>query len=121
MKITPFGKELRYIRIDHGETLLHMADRLAVSSSTLSSVEHGKLSPPAGMRELIVKEYGLSTEAAQNLNRAYAETVDKIYFDLADTPTQKRELLLEVYDRLNALTTEEAALIYSVLYRNDVR
>lgn len=121
MKITPFGKELRHIRIDRNETLRDMADRLAVSNSTLSGVEHGKFPPSDGLRELIVEKYNLSTEAAQNLNRAYAETIDKVYFDLSDTPTEKRELLLEVYDRLNALTTEEAALIYSVLYRNDVR
>lgn len=98
-----------------------MADRLAISSSTLSCIEHGKFPPSTGLRERIVKEYNLSTEAAQNLNRAYAETIDKVYLDLSDTPTQKRELLLEVYDRLNELTTEEAALIYNVLYRNDVR
>ena len=40
--ITRFGKELRKIRIDHGEILKDMAEKLQVTPSFLSSVEVGK-------------------------------------------------------------------------------
>ena len=40
--ITELGKHLRKIRIDHGEILKNMADKLGVTSSFLSAVEIGK-------------------------------------------------------------------------------
>lgn len=40
--LTPFGKELRKLRIDQNKTLKDMADFVGVSSAFLSSVETGK-------------------------------------------------------------------------------
>ena len=40
--ITPFGKYLRKLRIDHDEKLKDMAAKLGVTGSYLSAVEIGK-------------------------------------------------------------------------------
>ena len=40
--ITPIGKFLRKLRIDTGEILKDMAEKLHVSPSFLSAVENGK-------------------------------------------------------------------------------
>lgn len=44
-------KYLREIRIEHGELLKDMADRLGMRSSELSAIEHGKKPIPKGLRE----------------------------------------------------------------------
>ena len=40
--ITAFGKFLRILRMDNGEILKTMAEKLEVTSSFLSAVENGK-------------------------------------------------------------------------------
>ena len=44
--LTSLGKFLRKLRIDIGETLRDMADKLSVSSAFLSAVENGKKKMP---------------------------------------------------------------------------
>ena len=50
--VNEFGKELRKIRIDHGEILKNMADKLKMTASYLSAIECGKRNIP---EELILK------------------------------------------------------------------
>lgn len=44
--LTPFGRFLRKLRIDHGELLKDMAEKLKVTASYLSAVEVGKKAVP---------------------------------------------------------------------------
>ncbi|EJF87311.1 MULTISPECIES: helix-turn-helix domain-containing protein [Bartonella] len=67
--ITPFGKTLRKLRIDHSERLLDMAKKLDISLAFLSAVEIGKKSVPVGMEEKIIELYALDQEAAERLRR----------------------------------------------------
>jgi transcriptional regulator with XRE-family HTH domain len=44
--LTPFGRFLRKLRIDRGEIMKDMADKLQVTASFLSAVEVGKKAAP---------------------------------------------------------------------------
>lgn len=46
--LTPFGRFLRKLRIDQGELLKDMAEKLNVTPSYLSAVEVGKKAVPGG-------------------------------------------------------------------------
>lgn len=50
-------KYLREIRIKHDELLKDMADRLGMSSSELSAIEHGKKPMPEGFMKRIQTLY----------------------------------------------------------------
>ncbi len=67
--LTPFGKILRKLRIDHSERLLDMAKKLDISVGFLSSVEISKKSVPVGLEEKIIELYGLDQETAEILRR----------------------------------------------------
>ncbi len=67
--LTPFGKTLRKLRIDHAERLLDMAKKLDISVAFLSSVEIGKKSVPVGMEEKIVELYALDQNMASLLRK----------------------------------------------------
>ncbi len=62
LNVTPFGKTLCKLRIDHSERLLDMAKKLDISVSFLSSVEIGKKSVPVGLEEKIIELYALDQE-----------------------------------------------------------
>ncbi|WP_019221821.1 helix-turn-helix domain-containing protein [Bartonella senegalensis] len=67
--VTPFGKILRKLRIDHSERLLDMSKKLGVSIAFLSSVEIGKKSVPVGMEEKIIELYDLDRDMASLLRK----------------------------------------------------
>ena len=54
--ITEYGKFLRKLRIDQGQILKTMAEKLGVSSAFLSAVENGKKKIPKTREEKLVKE-----------------------------------------------------------------
>lgn len=55
--IPELHKYLREIRIEHGELLKDMADKLGMSSSELSAIEHGKKPMPEGFMKRIQSLY----------------------------------------------------------------
>lgn len=60
--LTEFGKFTRKLRIDNGELLKNMADKLGVSSSYLSSVETGKRKVPLEWADKISLLYSLDND-----------------------------------------------------------
>ena len=67
-----FGKELRKLRLDHGELLKHMADKLGYSSSSLSAFEVGRRPIPNDLIARLASLYGLDDDVVQCLESAKA-------------------------------------------------
>lgn len=70
--LTPFGQEIRRLRIEHSHLLYDMAQYLGYQSSYLSSIETGKVPVPTDMISRIAEWYQLdAAEVAklQNLAR----------------------------------------------------
>lgn len=55
--IPELHKYLREIRIEHGELLKDMADKLGISVSELSAIEHGRNPMPKGFMKKIQSLY----------------------------------------------------------------
>ena len=62
--ITEFGKLLRIIRINSGDSAKDMATKLNMSASYLSTIENGKRNIPPDMEDLLVRAYNLSEREA---------------------------------------------------------
>ena len=65
--LTEFGKALRKIRIDKNELLKEMSDKLGVTASYLSAVEHGKREIPSEWITRITVLYNLDKEMKKQL------------------------------------------------------
>lgn len=76
--ITKFGKICRNLRIDNGELLKNMAERLNVSSAFLSKVENGKAKPPVKWKEIIVNEYRLDKKQKEELTKSIYEAREDV-------------------------------------------
>ena len=64
---TEFGKSLRKLRIDKGEILKNMADKLGMTSSYLSAIECGKRNIPDDLIEKLTSIYCLDEKEQQEL------------------------------------------------------
>ncbi|HHW39472.1 MAG TPA: helix-turn-helix domain-containing protein [Bacillales bacterium] len=111
--ITEIGKELRKLRIDHGERLLDMAKNLSKSSAFISAVERGTKSPPEGFVDLVARTYKLADDAAASLRRAADRS--RSSFTLEAESLLARDTAGLMARRMNSLSEEELNNILQIL------
>lgn len=80
--ITPFGKELRKLRIDLDEVLMTMADKLEITAAYLSSIETGRREIPKDFITKIANIYSLSEDQIKKLKLASVETQNKVTLEI---------------------------------------
>lgn len=115
--LTPFGREVRKLRIERGHLLKDMADGLGVSSAWLSAVETGRKSIPADLPGQIATYYGLNERDREHLEEVAA--LSRKEFTVV--PRQGDDLSQSVAARLarsfEELSQAELEQIHAVLKR----
>ncbi|WP_455466899.1 XRE family transcriptional regulator [Bartonella sp. B39] len=111
--LTPFGKTLRKLRIDHSERLLDMAKKLDISVAFLSSVEIGKKSVPVGMEEKIIELYVLDQETAACLRKE--SDASRKSFTIKPSGPLSREIVGMFVRSLNSFSQEDLAKLKKLL------
>lgn len=89
--VTEFGKFLRKIRIDCGEILKDMAEKLNVSAAYLSAVEMGKRNIPEHWVNKIAEFYNLSDEEKIYLKNAADNSAKSITLNFENVGKLQKE------------------------------
>lgn len=89
--LTDFGRFLRKIRIDCGEILKDMAEKLNVSAAYLSAVEMGKRNIPEQWINKISDLYNLSEEEKKDLSISADNSAKSITLRLDDISNSQKE------------------------------
>jgi transcriptional regulator with XRE-family HTH domain len=116
--LTSIGKYLRKLRIDNGEVLRDMAQKLSVSSSFLSFVENGKKKMPQAWQERIKDIYQLSPAQQAEFDSAIAETSNTIELDLRTASDSERQLAISFARQFDSLDEETSRRILSLLKKS---
>ena len=95
-KITKFGKFLRVIRINTGESAQQMAAKLGMSPSYLSTIENGKRNIPPTMEADILANYKLTEEQKAELRDVIVKSSEMVKIDLTELPENKRHVIFEL-------------------------
>ena len=101
--LTSIGKFLRKLRVDHGEILKDMAEKLDVTVSFLSAVENGKKHMPATWNSKICALYDLNEVQQKEFTTAIAETEEAIEMDLVNANIGRRELAVSLTSAMRKL------------------
>lgn len=115
--LTPLGKELRILRINRGEFLKNMADKLHITPAYLSAIENGKREPTKKFMDSLFAEYDLTEQKAEQIEKAYFETVNSVKIDVSLQTREKRDLSLVFARRLDSLSEDEVKSIRKILDR----
>lgn len=109
---TEFGKVLRIIRINTGDTAKAMADKLDISVPYLNAIENGRRDIPTGMEDKIIDVYNLSDKDCQNLREAIVSSKDRVKIDLTELAEKKKRVILSLaQDDIDDETLEEICRI----------
>lgn len=104
---TKYGIELRKIRIERGENLLHMSNRIGISASYLSSIENGSRKIPEDLTKKIVKLYFLTIDEQTKLEEAENLSIDEVNIRLNSLNKEQKKLALLLSRKLPTLENAE--------------
>lgn len=113
--LTNIGKFLRKLRIDHGEILKDMSEKLEVTVSFLSAVENGKKKMPSTWNKKICDLYQLDVEQREAFTEAIADTEDSIEMSLSDVTLERRELAVSFARKFSEINNVQAEEIKKIL------
>ena len=101
--VNNFGKFCRKLRIDRGELLADMAQKLGVSSAFLSKVENGGKKPPKDWKDKIVSEYQLDAVKTAELEDCLFEAMNYDSIDMSGYSEDNRNMLLSFARKLDSM------------------
>ncbi|MDO4285215.1 MAG: helix-turn-helix transcriptional regulator [Eubacteriales bacterium] len=105
--LTEFGKFCRKMRIDRGELLYDMANKLGVSSAFLSRVETGRAKPPIEWGRDIPRLYELSEEESEKLEEIIETDRLKLPIKTSGYTVGDQELILSFARKLSSMSEAE--------------
>ena len=113
--VTNLGKFLRKLRIDNGEILKDMADKLNVTASFLSAVENGKKRMPSEWNQRICELYELDADQTEAFSVAIAETEEKIELNFVGVSSCNRELAISFARKFSDFDEDEIIAIRNIM------
>lgn len=113
--VSELGKFLRKLRIDCGEVLFDMAEKLGVSSSFLSAVENGKKRMPSRWNEILPDIYSFSVEKRKTFTNAVAASENGIEIDFRDMGMERRRLGVALAREIRTLPQEKMSQLRRML------
>ena len=116
--ITPFGKEVRKLRLENSMVLKDMADALEVSAAWLSATETGRKPAPEALVSKIAKLFRLTADAEKHLR--HLADISKAEFKIRprrDADLETRDLASALARRFDDLNETDVADIRKILER----
>lgn len=113
--LTSFGKELRKLRIEHGELMKDMAKNLGVTVSHLSAVENGKRNVPRSWINDIGELYNLSTEQFEKLEDSFYEAQQSVEISLENQSQEDMDVLFALARHYADLDSDDKRKIFNIL------
>jgi HTH-type transcriptional regulator, competence development regulator len=109
------GRFLRKLRIDNGEILYDMAQKLNCSTSYISALELGKRRVNQDFRNQLCKTYSLSPKQCAEFDNAISLSQEKIEIGLEGLSQNSKELLLAFARKVETLNEEETSKLLEFL------
>lgn len=114
--LTEFGRYLRKLRIDRGELLRDMAQKLNVSSAYLSAVETGKRNIPLNWTKQIATLYSLTPNEIDDLTEAAEQSAQEIRISFAQATDSQKQAALSFAKALDGLSDDDLKRIMEVVH-----
>jgi transcriptional regulator with XRE-family HTH domain len=115
--LTEFGKLCRKLRIDRGELLKDMADKLGVTPAYLSAVEIGKRNVPNDWPKKIMEKYSFDLDGYNYFKDAAENSQLQIKLNLKELNKKDKDLALAFARVFTELDENDKEKIKSVLLK----
>ena len=117
--LTRLGRFLRKLRIDRGELLKDMAEKLDVSVSFLSAVENGKKRMPSEWNARVCMLYALNDTQREEFTDAIADTERTLDLSLQGISEESRRLAVSFARELPFFTLEQIEAMQRAMQKKE--
>lgn len=117
---TKIADELRKLRLESGENLKVMAEKLGVSSAFLSAIENGKKNMPESVLCKMQDIYSLSDARVESFRTAALESQKSISLNLENASDNNRELAVCFARQFKDIDDETNKKIMDLLRRRNI-
>lgn len=118
--LTSYGKFLRKLRIDQGELLKHMAEKLEVSSAFLSAVENGKKKIPKTWNARLSELYQLTADQVAELQQSQQESEEVVEIALSSLNQKQRETAFAFARSLERFDTQDLSQLVEIFNKKEI-
>lgn len=94
--LTEFGKVMRIIRINTGDSMRDMAAKIGMSATYLSAIETGKRNIPANLEELLFSHYNFSEKDKKKIKDSIEKSASHVKIDLTEMADKKKKLIYSI-------------------------
>lgn len=106
-KLTPFGKEIRKLRIDHDKTQSDVATVLGVSVAFWSAIETGKKNISSDLMAQVVAHFELSKQQEQKLKDLSFASQKEVKINMENSDDRSRRLVAGFARKFDSLNEAE--------------
>lgn len=112
---TKLGIELRKLRVERGDNLRNMAEKIGISISYLSAIENGARKTPDNLIESVCKAYGLDDEMKEKLIVSDQMEKDKLDISLMAMSDNQKNLVYTLSRKLSQISDDKCDDIMKIL------
>ena len=113
--LTEYGKFIRRLRKEKGETLSSMSDKMNVSIAFLSAMEVGKKQVPIEYADKISEIYNLSEEQNLELTRTIGSSNDNMNLDFKKLNEEQAQISVLFARKINKLSQKSLDELRKIL------
>lgn len=113
--LTSVGRFLRKLRIDKGEILLDMANKLGVTSAFLSSVENGRKKMPNAWLSKLETLYDLSQAQMLELQEAVIDSNETVELNIQSASSSTRQFAVSFARQFDSIDDDTAIKLLNIL------
>lgn len=119
--LTPFGREVRKLRIDHEPPmrLKDLANLVDVSSAYLSCIETGTKAASPSLVDKVADALGVDPNKRRELHRLASESTKTVQLDLSEQPTRHKDLAMTFARRFASLNESQVDDLLKIIERDE--
>lgn len=115
-KLTPFGVELRKLRVEKDLRLLDLAERLGISAAMVSAIETGRKPIPDGFVNKVSSTVGLTTSEIRTLRSAKEQTRKEVRVE--NLKPEQREMVAAFARNIENLSPDVLAKLRKEIFKS---
>lgn len=117
--MTEVGKFLKKLRVENGEVLLGMAQKLGVTPSFLSAVELGKKKMPYEWNLKIRSAYSLTPTQEEELDEAISLSEKAVILDFEEVSPMAKKLAVSFARSFSDFSDEKLEALKKMMNKED--
>lgn len=113
--LTPFGKEIRKLRVDRGETQADVANAVGVSVAFFSAIETGRKNVPGDLLDNLMGHFQLDMVSRARIKRIAEDSQIEVKINMKKFDDERRHVVAGFARKFDELSDQQLEELKAIL------